>query len=133
MEYPVESFTAAEQQRLTAHFTNLDRPVFALVNLPETVKGALFARYSRYPGTLRRLFLDEFADDVPSGGPAWDGDEGDRAAQLCSQPSTGRSTSRRRRSPGSAVQRPTRRGTPRPRPAKVASTRSGSGAANSSS
>ena len=32
------------------HFTNLDRPVFALVNLPETVKGALFARYSRYPG-----------------------------------------------------------------------------------
>ncbi len=44
---------------------DLDRPVFALVNLPETVKGALFARYSRYPGTLRRLFLDEFADSLP--------------------------------------------------------------------
>ena len=52
-----------------AHFTNLDRPVFALVNLPETVKGALFARYSRYPGTLRRLFLDEFADDLPEATP----------------------------------------------------------------
>ena len=39
--------------------------MFALVNLPETVKGALFARYSRYPGTLRRLLLDEFAEDLP--------------------------------------------------------------------
>jgi thymidylate synthase ThyX len=55
--------------------------VFALVNLPETVKGALFARYSRYPGTLRRLFLDEFVDDVPATA-AWDGNEGERAAAL---------------------------------------------------
>ena len=31
------------------------------MNLPETVKGALFARYSRSPKSLRRLFLDEFA------------------------------------------------------------------------
>ena len=38
------------------HFTNLDRPVFALVNLPETVKGALFARYSRYPGPFGGCF-----------------------------------------------------------------------------
>jgi thymidylate synthase ThyX len=82
VEYPVESFAESEQQRLRAHFTNLDRPVFALVNLPETVKGALFARYSRYPGTLRRLFLDEFADDVPEAGTGWDGEEGARAAQL---------------------------------------------------
>ena len=65
MNSVVETFTAAEQARLAPHFTNLDRPVFALVNLPETVKGALFARYSRYPGTLRRLFLDEFADSLP--------------------------------------------------------------------
>ena len=65
MEYPVETFSAAERARLEPHVTNLDRPVFALVNLPETVKGALFARYSRYPGTLRRLFLDEFAGSLP--------------------------------------------------------------------
>ena len=26
----------------------------------------MFARYSRYPGTLRRLFLDEFADSLPA-------------------------------------------------------------------
>src|SRR3954468_10418971 len=54
MDYPVEPLTAAERARLAPHVTNLDRPVFALVNLPETVKGALFARYSRYQGTPRR-------------------------------------------------------------------------------
>ena len=58
MRYPAETFTAEEEALLRPHFTNLDRPVFCLVNLPETVKGALFARYSRYPGTLRRLFLE---------------------------------------------------------------------------
>ncbi|MBK5232302.1 MAG: FAD-dependent thymidylate synthase [Thermoleophilia bacterium] len=82
MRYPVESFTPAEQQLLAPHFTNLDRPVFALTNLPETVKGALFARYSRYPGTLRRLYLDEFAAEMPSGARPFDGDEGERAADL---------------------------------------------------
>jgi thymidylate synthase ThyX len=82
LEYPVESFTEEEQARLRPHFTNLDRPVFALVNLPETVKGALFARYSRYQGTLRRLFLDEFAADLPELPAAWEGNEGERAAQL---------------------------------------------------
>ncbi len=82
MIYPVETFTEAEAARLTQHVTNLDEPVFALVNLPETVKGAMFARYSRYQGTLRRLFLDEFADPLPAAGSAWDGDEGRRAAEL---------------------------------------------------
>jgi thymidylate synthase ThyX len=52
------------------------------VNLPETVKGALFARYSRYPGTLRRLFLEEFADDVAAWGSGFDSVEGERAAAL---------------------------------------------------
>jgi thymidylate synthase ThyX len=64
MRYPVETFTEGERAQLRGHFTNLDGPVFALTDMPETVKGALFARYSRYPGTLRRLFLDEFADDI---------------------------------------------------------------------
>jgi thymidylate synthase ThyX len=82
MRYPVESFTPEEEGILRPHFTNLDRPVFALVNLPETVKGALFARYSRYAGTVRRLYLDEFASDVPEGGRPFDGEEGERAAGL---------------------------------------------------
>ena len=59
-----EEFTAEESRILRCYFTNLDRPVFALMNLPEVVKGALFARYSRSPLSLRRLFLDEFADDL---------------------------------------------------------------------
>jgi thymidylate synthase ThyX len=79
--YPLEQFTEEEQALLAPHFTNLDRPVFALVNLPETVKGALFARYSRYPGTLRRLFLEEFADSLPEV-PVVELAEGERAAKL---------------------------------------------------
>jgi thymidylate synthase ThyX len=82
VDYPVETFTKEERALLEPHFTNLDRPVFALVNLPETVKGALFARYSRYQGTLRRLFLDEFAADLPPTDQRWDAVEGARAAQL---------------------------------------------------
>lgn len=56
--------TEPEAAAARPYFTNLDRPVFALVNLPETVKGALFARYSRSAKSLRRLFLDEFLTDV---------------------------------------------------------------------
>ena len=82
MDYPSDSLSAAERERLAPHFTDLDGPVFALVNLPETVKGALFARYSRYPGTLRRLFLDEFADSLPEATHGYDGEEGRRAAEL---------------------------------------------------
>ncbi|MDH3724536.1 MAG: FAD-dependent thymidylate synthase, partial [Thermoleophilia bacterium] len=37
-------------------------PVFALTNLPEVVKAALFARYSRSSKSLRRLLIDEFLD-----------------------------------------------------------------------
>ena len=66
--YAVEEFTEDEAQVLRRYFTNVDKPVFALKNLPEVVKGALFARYSRTHLSLRRLFLDEFADDVESEG-----------------------------------------------------------------
>ncbi len=68
-------FTPSELATLAPHFTNTDRRVFALVNLPETVKGALFARYSRSPKSLRRLFLDEFAEkagEAGAGGPGAD-------------------------------------------------------------
>jgi thymidylate synthase ThyX len=59
-----ETYSAEEREKLAPYFTNLEGPVFALVNLPEVVKGALFARYSRTAKPLRRLFLDEFAKDV---------------------------------------------------------------------
>src|SRR3954449_4460510 len=64
MLYAAEAFSEEEQAKLRPYFTNIDRPVFALVNLPEVVKGALFARYSRSDKSLRRLFLDEFVGDV---------------------------------------------------------------------
>jgi len=64
MQYAVERFTPEEEATLRPYFTNLDGAVFALVNLPEVVKGALFARYSRSPKSLRRLFLDEFVGDL---------------------------------------------------------------------
>ncbi len=68
--YVAEEFTEAERVVLRRYFTNLDGPVFALVNLPEVVKGALFARYSRATKSLRRLFLDEFVDDLDLTGDA---------------------------------------------------------------
>ena len=68
VHYTAETFTPAEQDILRRYVTNLRQPVFALVNLPEVVKGALFARYSRTHKSLRRLLLDEFVDDLDISG-----------------------------------------------------------------
>src|SRR2546429_9636273 len=62
--------TREEQAALAPYVTSLTGPVFALVNLPEVVKGALFARSSRSPKSLRRLFLDEFVGDLDISGDA---------------------------------------------------------------
>ncbi|MEQ9093540.1 MAG: FAD-dependent thymidylate synthase [Miltoncostaeaceae bacterium] len=62
---PADHLSDDERARLAPYVTDLDGPVFALTNLPEVVKGALFARYSRSPKSLRRLLLDEF---LPEGG-----------------------------------------------------------------
>ncbi len=66
-------FTPAEASALAPYVTNVDQPVFALINLPETVKGALFARYSRSAKSVRRLLLDEFMDQLQAGTDAGDG------------------------------------------------------------
>lgn len=73
-----------DRRRVAPYVTSTDDPVFALRNLPETVKGALFARYSRSPRSLRRLLLDEF---LPGGGdpaasPAGEGPGAARAEEL---------------------------------------------------
>jgi len=80
--FAAEEFTVEERARLAPYFTNLDGHVFALTNLPETVKGALFARYSRSAKSLRRLFLDEFADKVPGGDAPGDSVGIERAEKL---------------------------------------------------
>jgi thymidylate synthase ThyX len=68
LQFASEAFTSEERAVLERHFTNLEGPVFALTDLPEVVKGALFARYSRTSKSLRRLFLDEFTEDVGDDG-----------------------------------------------------------------
>ena len=68
--YVHEEFTDDEAEVLRRYVTNLEGPVFALVNLPEVVKGALFARYSRTHKSLRRLFLDEFVGELDTAGDA---------------------------------------------------------------
>jgi thymidylate synthase ThyX len=82
----IEAFTADESRALAPYFTNTDKSVFALKNLPETVKGALFARYSRSAKSLRRLFLDEFLGEVRSPGaidrPGESGVGAERAERL---------------------------------------------------
>ena len=65
--YFEEPFSPDERSVLERFFTNTDGPVFGLINLPEVVKGALFARYSRSHKSLRRLFLDEFHNEPELG------------------------------------------------------------------
>src|SRR5438445_4598677 len=64
---PSSEFSAAEARVLGRYFTNLDGSVFALRNLPEVVKGALFSRYSRTEKSLRRVLLDEFIQAPETG------------------------------------------------------------------
>src|ERR1700749_191374 len=68
--YAIEEFDEHERDVLRHYVTNLDSPVFALVNLPEVVKGALFARYSRSSKSLRRLFIHEFVEELDVSGDA---------------------------------------------------------------
>src|SRR3977135_1343054 len=77
---PSSEFSPAEAGVLGRYFTNMDRPVFALRNLPEVVKGALFSRSSRTEKSLRRVLLDEFINQPDSGfqalaTPSGDGDD----------------------------------------------------------
>jgi thymidylate synthase ThyX len=62
-----EEFTPEERKVLEPFFTNMDKPAFCLVNLPEVVKGAVFSRYSRSAKSLRRTLLDDFIKDKQMG------------------------------------------------------------------
>lgn len=68
MEAPApDALNPTERALLERYLTNLDGRVFALRNLPEVVKGALFSRYSRTEKSLRRVLLDEFLVDPDAG------------------------------------------------------------------
>lgn len=55
-----EEFTDNQIKILERYVTNTNSNVFALRNLPEVIKGALFSRYSRSSLGLRSLLLKEF-------------------------------------------------------------------------
>jgi thymidylate synthase ThyX len=63
----MEEFSERERRLLEPFFSNMDKSIFALTNLPEVVKGALFSRYSRSARSLRRVLLDEFMLSEESG------------------------------------------------------------------
>ncbi|MES2122839.1 MAG: FAD-dependent thymidylate synthase [Chlamydiota bacterium] len=55
-----EEFTESQIKILQRYVTNTSSNVFALRNLPEVIKGALFSRYSRSSLCLRSLLLKDF-------------------------------------------------------------------------
>jgi len=55
-----ENFDAKQTETLKKYVTSTSASVFALKNLPEVIKGALFSRYSRSTLGLRSLLLKEF-------------------------------------------------------------------------
>lgn len=55
-----EEFTDNQRKILEQYVTNTRSHIFALRNLPEVLKGALFSRYSRSSLGLRSLLLKEF-------------------------------------------------------------------------
>jgi len=56
-----DNFSEEEKLILGSHFSNSDKPVFAIITPTQVDRGALMSRYSRTDKTMRRIFLDEFA------------------------------------------------------------------------
>ncbi|CDZ79724.1 FAD-dependent thymidylate synthase [Candidatus Rubidus massiliensis] len=55
-----ENFSDEQKKILEKYVSNTNSSIFALKNLPEVIKGALFSRYSRSNLGLRSLLLKEF-------------------------------------------------------------------------
>lgn len=60
MGFTAEEFNEEERETLKQHFSNADRPVFAIITSKQVDRGALMSRYSRSDKGMRRIFLDEF-------------------------------------------------------------------------
>lgn len=60
MDHSYEEFSENQIKILQKFVTNTSSNVFALQNLPEVIKGALFSRYSRSSLGLRSLLLKDF-------------------------------------------------------------------------
>lgn len=62
-----DNFSEEERFILGSHFSNPDKPVFAIITPAQVDRGALMSRYSRTDKTMRRVFLDEFAKNPKRG------------------------------------------------------------------
>lgn len=80
MTQTFEEFTPEQETQLGRFVTNTKSSVFALYNLPDVVKGALFSRYSRSTLGLRSLLLKEFLNNQEESGMT--GAETPRSEQL---------------------------------------------------
>ena len=67
MGYNKDEFSEDEKKIVSPFFTNLDKQVFVLKNIPQVVAGTLFSRYSRSAKPLRRLLLEDFIDKPEMG------------------------------------------------------------------
>lgn len=78
-----EEFTENQIHTLKRFVTNTTDNIFALKNLPEVIKGALFSRYSRSSLGLRSLLLKEFIlnEDMAFASIAGKGSEVDQETQ----------------------------------------------------
>ena len=63
----LDGFSEKEKFILSSHFSNTDRPVFAIITPQQVDRGALMSRYSRSVKTMRRIFLDEFLNNKERG------------------------------------------------------------------
>lgn len=63
----IENFSDDEKKLLSSHFSNTDKFIFAIITPKQVDRGALMSRYSRTSKTMRRIFLDEFANNPNRG------------------------------------------------------------------
>jgi len=60
-------FSGSEKEILLKHFSNVDDYVFAITSPRQVDRGALMSRYSRTDKSMRKIFLDEFAQNENRG------------------------------------------------------------------
>ena len=67
VDFETVKFSKDETALLEGHFSNLDRPVFAITTPRQVDRGALMSRYSRTSKGMRQVFIDEFAKNENRG------------------------------------------------------------------
>ena len=60
-------FSEKEREILSPHFTNVDKSIFGIITPKQVDRGALMSRYSRSDKSMRRIFLEEFANNPNRG------------------------------------------------------------------